>query len=329
MAERRRIVVTGIGALIGQGIAQGLRDGGRAWVLGLDRRMSLYGQDLCDKTVLKPRVDETSPDYLTFWADLVRRHRIEMIIPGISPDMVFLDAHRAFFADLGVRLALNTPSLIALSENKIAFETDYAALGLPVIPSVHRGTSWQEACAALGPAPLLLKPAVGEGSVGIVRLHDAVDFDYWTAKTKGDFLIQKIVGSDDEEFTVGTFGLGDGSYLGPLIFRRWLTRAGNTGSAETVQNPAIAAATDTIMRHYKPLGPTNLQFRLQGDTAYLLEINPRFSSSCSMRVGFGFNEAEMCVDFYLNAQRPAQPTLREGIAQRHQADRIRYARPDL
>ena len=100
MADRRRIVVTGIGALIGQGIAQGLRDGGRAWVLGLDRRMSLYGQDLCDKTVLKPRVDETSPDYLTFWADLVRRHRIEMIIPGISQDMVFLDAHRAFFADL-------------------------------------------------------------------------------------------------------------------------------------------------------------------------------------------------------------------------------------
>lgn len=329
MAERRRIIVTGIGALIGQGIAQGLRDGGRTWVMGLDRRMSLFGQELCDETILKPRVDERSPDYLTFWADLVRDHRIEMIIPGISPDMMFLDAHREFFAQLGVRLALNTQALIALSEDKIAFEADYAALGLPVIPSVHRGSTWDDALAVLGPPPLLLKPAVGEGSVGIVRLHDAVDFAYWSAKAKGDFLIQKIVGSDDEEFTVGTFGLGDGGYLGPLIFRRWLTRAGNTGSAETALNPAIAAATDKIMRHYKPLGPTNLQFRLQGDAAYLLEINPRFSSSCSMRVGFGFNEAEMCVDFYLNDQRPAQPTLREGVVQRHQADRIRYARPDL
>lgn len=328
MTDRRRILVTGIGALIGQGIAQGLRAGGRSWVLGLDRRMSLYGQELCDETVLKPADDESSDAYLSFWGDLVRRNRIEMIIPGISIDMAFLDAHRDFFADLGVRLALNTSPLIALSENKMAFEADYSKLDLPVIPSVHGGT-WDEACARLGSPPLLLKPAIGEGSAGIVRLQDETDFDYWTRKAAGPFLIQKIVGSENEEFTVGTFGFGDGTYLGPLIFRRWLTRAGNTGAAETVDIPAIARVTQTIMRHYKPLGPTNLQFRLGGEDPYLLEINPRFSSSCSMRVAFGFNEAEMCIDFYLKNQRPPQPDLRQGLAQRHQADRIRYAGPDL
>ena len=181
----------------------------------------------------------------------------------------------------------------------------------------------------LGPPPLLLKPSVGEGSVGIVRLHDKIDFEYWTQKTKGEFLVQRVIGTDEDEYTVGTFGFGDGSYVGPLIFRRKLTRAGNTGEAETVSHPVIADITAKIMQHYKPVGPTNLQFRIERAEAYLLEINPRFSSSCSMRTGFGFNEAEMCIDLYLNNERPSQPRLRRGLAQRHNADRIRYAGTDL
>lgn len=321
VSGRHRILVTGIGALIGQGVVQGLRSGGRSWTLGVDRRRSLYAQLLCDETVLKPAVNETSDEYLAFWTDVVRKHRIEMIIPGISIDMAFLDAHRGFFEGLGVRLALNTSHLISLTEDKIAFEADYAGLGLPVIPSVHDG-SWDEAIEALGPGPLLLKPAVGEGSVGIARLQDQTDFDYWTRKTPGPYLVQRIVGTDDEEYTVGAFGLGDGGYLGPLIMRRLLTRAGNTGMAETVDHPLIAEATDTILRHYKPLGPTNLQFRVDGDKAYLLEINPRFSSSCSIRTAFGFNEPEMCIDFYIKNQCPPQPRVRQGLAQRHQADSI-------
>lgn len=328
MTRPHRVLVTGVGALIGQGIADGLRRGGRSWVLGLDRRGSLYGDELCDQTILKPSLDESSAEYLAFWVDLVKTHEIELIIPGISIDMAFLDTHRETFTKLGVTPALNTPDLIALTENKIAFARDYAVLGLPIIPSVLDG-GWENAVDALGDPPFLMKPSVGEGSAGIVRLHDRVDFDYWTAKAKGPYLIQRIVGRDDAEFTVGTFGFGDGSYLGPLIFRRTLTRAGNTGEAETVTQKAVADATETIMRHYKPLGPTNLQFRVEGDAAYLLEINPRFSSSCSMRTGFGFNEAEMCIDFYLRGKCPPQPKLRTGLAQRHSADRIRYAGPDL
>lgn len=328
MSRQYRVLVTGIGALIGQGIAEGLRQGGRSWVLGLDRRVSLFGNELCDEMILKPHIDEASADYLEFWKNTVLTHRIDLIMPGISVDMAFLNANRKFFEDLGITLALNAPNLIVLTEDKSAFETDYAKLGLPVIPSVRFGT-WQDACAALGPPPLLLKPSVGEGSVGIVRMHDKIDFDYWTQKTSGDFLIQKIIATDEDEFTVGTFGFGDGTYNGPLIFRRKLTRAGNTGEAETVLHPVISQNTDRIMQHYKPIGPTNLQFRVDHDAAYLLEINPRFSSSCSMRTGFGFNEADMCIDFYLNNTRPAQPELRQGFAQRHNADRIKYAGTDL
>lgn len=329
MTERLyRVLVTGVGALIGQGIATSLSVGGRSWVLGLDRRITLFAQEICNVTVEKPTLDETSEDYRMFWAQLIKAHQIDLIIPGISIDMAFLDANRDFFEDLGVRLALNNSGLIALTTDKAEFAKAYETLDLPQIPTVFGG-SWAAALSRLGPAPLLLKPSVGEGSVGIVLLHNEEDFTYWTERSRGAFLVQRIIGTRNEEYTVGTFGFGDGTCLGPLIFRRILTRAGNTGEAEVVEHAAIASATKAIVRHYRPIGPTNLQFRVEGDDAYLLEINPRFSSSCSMRTGFGFNEAEMCLDFYLEHKRPSQPKLRRGVAQRHTVDRISYARPNF
>ena len=278
MSARATVVVTGVGALIGQGIAAGLKQGGRAGIIGLDRRRSLLAETLCDETVQKPDCDEEDARYLAFWDALIAETGARLILPGISVDMVFLMQHAPFFWDRGVVLGLNDFDLIRLSEDKRAFAADYTDLGLPQIPTLTRPGGWEELANVLGPPPYLMKPAVGEGSQGIHMLQDEADFTYWSAKAKGAQLYQKITGTDDEEYTVGVFGLGDGTSLGPLIFRRTLTRSGHTGSAEIVDHPAIAEATARIVARYRPIGPTNLQFRVEGGLPYLLEINPRFSS---------------------------------------------------
>lgn len=327
MSARPAVVVTGVGALIGQGIAAGLGQDGRAEIIGLDRRRSLVAETLCDETVQKPGCDEEDAEYLAFWDALIIEAGVRLIIPGISVDMVFLMSHAPFFWDRGVVLALNDMDLIRLSEDKRAFARDYTALGLPQIPTLCDPGSWSALAGPLGPPPYLMKPAVGEGSQGLHILRDEADFAYWSQKTGGAQLYQTIIGTDDEEYTVGVFGLGDGTSLGPLIFRRTLTRSGHTGTAEVVDHPAIAEATARIVAHYRPIGPTNLQFRVAQGKPYLLEINPRFSSSASLRTGFGFNEAAMCLDFYLMGKMPGLPTLRRGHAQRHIADMFDHAGP--
>jgi carbamoyl-phosphate synthase large subunit len=135
-------------------------------------------------------------------------------------------------------------------------------------------------------------------------------------------MLQKIIGSDSEEFTIGIYGFGDGDYAGPICMRRRLTRSGHTGEAEVLDHPRLSAITDRIAKWLEPIGPTNLQFRMEGDTAYLLEINPRFSSSCSLRAAFGFNEAEMCIDDLIEHRRPPQPVIRRGYAHRYNEDFI-------
>lgn len=320
------VAVTGVGAIIGQGIVRSLRASGRnVRIVGIDRNPHSPGTHLCDAFEPKPAADEGSAEYAEFWRNVVGRHRIQLVMPGLDVDMEYLDANRAAFLAAGCELALNTPELISQTRDKWQFGGLLRSAGLPSIPSARPDT-WDEALEALGPAPLLLKPLRGNGSRGIVRLHDAFDFGYWSRRAQGPWMLQRIVGSDDQEFTVGVFGVGRGRHLGPLIMRRRLSSAGNTLQAEVVlRHAALERAVEQACDHFKPLGPTNLQFRVEADIPYLLEINPRFSSSNSLRTAFGFNEASMAVEFYLHGRIPAPPGIRPGIGWRYAEDFVLHA----
>lgn len=320
------VAVTGVGAIIGQGIVRSLRASARAIrIIGIDRNERSPGTYFADAFEKKPDVPESSDAYLEYWAGIVRKHDIHLVLPGLEVDMLFLDSQRRYFESLGVVLALNTPSLIAQTGNKWAFGESLTHIGYPTIPSL-RPDSWKEAIDVLGDPPLLLKPLQGNGSRGIVRLEDETDFSYWRAKLAYPWMLQRIIGSADEEYTVGVFGLGSGSFVGPITFRRRLSAAGNTLEAEVVrQHPVIEVAVDRLCAHFQPSGPTNLQFRIEGSTAYLLEINPRFSSSNSLRTAFGFNEADMAIDYYLYNRTPDTPVISDGVAWRYSEDFVVHA----
>lgn len=325
MSKSLNVLVTGMGALIGQGVALGLRNDKRTSIIGLDRSYSAYGSSLCEEFVCKPKVDDRSPEYLEFWLELLQQKRIDLILPAISIDLDFVDAHRMTFEAAGVRLGINSAALISVACDKMNFYKALESLDVPRIPSAQP-KSWSDALEMMGPAPLLLKPRRGEGSQGHALLIDEADFLYWTQKANNEnWMLQPIIGTDHEEYTVGCFGLDNGEFLDEMIImRRRLTRSGNTGLAEVVDHPLILETSRKLMRYFKPVGPTNLQFRVAAGKAYLLEINPRFSSSCSLRTSFGFNEAEMCVDYFLRGKRPAEPQIKFGAAQRYSADFIVY-----
>lgn len=320
------IAVTGVGAIIGQGIVRSLRSSSRSLrIVGVDRNERSPGTSMVDVFEKKLRVPEDDPAYLDNWEKIICRHGVALVLPGLEVDMVFLDRHRARFESLGAVLALNTPELIGLTRNKWLFGQALALTGGPQIPSA-RPESWGEALNALGSPPLLFKPLQGNGSRGIVRLDNERDFEYWRQKMPHEWMLQRIVGSDDQEYTVGVFGFGDGRYLGPIVFRRRLSGAGNTQEAEVVQGyEVIESAVKRLCLHFRPKGPTNLQFRVENGIAFLLEINPRFSSSNSLRTAFGFNEAEMSVTFYHDGILPDMPVIRAGIAWRYYEDYVSYA----
>ena len=313
------VLVTGVGAIIGQGIVDGLRRSGRSVrVVGLDRNPDCLGPKLCDDFVPKPSVAEQKPAYLEFWNQILTEYQVDLVLPGIEEDVFFLDANRAALSAHAV-LGINRPDVIAYSRDKWRL---YEIAGEALIPTTL-SEDWTECESALGPMPWLMKPRQGSGSRGIVQLEDRTAFDYWTTQPGGDRMIQRIVGTSEQEYTVGVFGLGEGQALDEmLIFRRRLSPEGNTHYVERVNDEAICAEVRRLVATLQPVGPTNFQFRKEGDAVFLLEVNPRFSSSASLRTAFGFNEARMALEFFVDGQSPVVPSLRYGRGWRQAGDHV-------
>jgi carbamoyl-phosphate synthase large subunit len=316
-APAYRVVVTGVGAIIGQGIIKALRRAPYAVrIVGVDRNPDAVGAHLCDRFYCKPQCAETEGGYRDFWLSMAGEEGVDLILPGIEIDVFYLDMQRRWFEAQRVRLCLNGAPLIGLARDKWALGQELQKLGMFHIPGVIDG-DWESCVRTLGPPPLLMKPRRGSGSRGIMRLYDADDFAYWRRKAGDNFMVQRIVGSDDEEYTVGSFGFGDGTAVAPIVFRRRLSAAGNTQSAEVVQDRSIEDAVARLNSVFHPLGPTNYQFRREGETLFLLEVNPRFSSTTSLRAAFGYNEPCMAIEFYLEGRKPARPVIQSGRAFRY------------
>ena len=128
----------------------------------------------------------------------------------------------------------------------------------------------------------------------------------------------------NSEYTVSVFGDGKGSFFDSIILKRALSGEGATSKATVVKNPIIENYVTELVKVLQPVGPTNIQLRVENEVPYLLEINPRISSACSLRTSFGYSEPEMCIDYFVN-HKTIQPAPKKlGSAVRFISDYIKY-----
>jgi carbamoyl-phosphate synthase large subunit len=314
-----RILVTGVGAIIGYGVLRSLKDGGHH-LIGLDIYADAYGRRLSSEFVQAVRTDD--PSYPAFLEDVLRRLRPDLVLPCIEQDVERFNALRGLFAGLGVACALNDADLIRLAADKWALHEAELANGLAPIPSLL-SSDFQTLEGALG-LPFLLKPRRGYAGKGIVAIGSRAEFLPYAADVGARYMAQRCVGSDDEEYTAGVFGDGRGGFTAQIQMRRILSAEGATAKAWVVNEQGLTERLRAYCAAFRPVGPTNLQFRKAGDEWKLLEINPRISSSASIRAAFGYNEAQMSLDYYLGGRLPPQPRLRGGGAVRYIEDAVTF-----
>jgi carbamoyl-phosphate synthase large subunit len=109
-----------------------------------------------------------------------------------------------------------------------------------------------------------------------------------------------------------------------MALRRRLSREGFTEKAEVVDAAEFSEAVRDLCQAFSPVGPTNFQFRRTDHGLKLLEINPRISSSTSIRAAFGYNESLMAVDMAIENRMPVQPEIKRGRAVRYTEDHVFY-----
>lgn len=317
------VMVTAVGSLIGQGIVRSLRSSGESiHVVGIDRAFNHYGAGIVDVFRAKPCREE-DPGYLEWLRHLIESEQVDLVLPGIEEDLFFFHDQVEVMRGWPTRLVLNSTEAIEAGRDKWRMHQNLLAGGVEAIPTVL-APDLVDCASQLGDGPYLVKARRGSGSRG----QAIIDSEEEWAKKKADyddgFIVQRVVGKDHEEYTVGLFGLGDGDETEIFVLKRRLWNGG-TWQAEVV--PADRRLTEicaSLNRILKPLGPTNYQFRRTGDAWYLLEVNPRFSASTAIRAGFGFNEANMCLNYFLKGTNPQSGPLRGGICQRYVAEHFIY-----
>ncbi|WP_147348069.1 ATP-grasp domain-containing protein [Clostridium sp. AM58-1XD] len=172
-------------------------------------------------------------------------------------------------------------------------------------------------------SPFLLKPRKSYASKGIEKISNKMEFEFFKKRQGKQFMAQKIVGDVEHEYTAATFGFGDGTCIKPIILKRKLSQEGATAKARVVDILQIEQNIYRMVELLKPIGPTNFQFRCDNDEYLLLETNPRISSSTSLRTAFGYNESEMCIEYFIEHKRPAEAIIRKGSAVRYIADYVK------
>lgn len=292
--DKINVLVTGVGAIIGYGIINSLKQQYKypTRIVGMDIYEDAYGQFLCDKFYVAERAD--SRKYQDFINDLIAKEQIDLIIPGIEQDM-----YRLFELKdaINTKIVMNNELLIRLSKDKLETYNFFHTNKLNVIPTLFQA-SYEECVENLG-SPFLLKPRTSYASKGIHKIHNSEEFDFYN-KDKEANIFQRIIGSDSEEYTIAVFGKADGTYADHIILKRKLAQTGATDKATLVpQDDKIMNYVDEICKLTKPNGPTNIQLRKEGNKVYLLEINPRISSACSIRTGMGYNDPLKCIEYYL------------------------------
>ena len=311
--KRYSVLVSGVGALIGYGIIKSLRQSRyNVSIVGMDIYDDAVGAEWCDTFIRA--VPAKDGRYIAFVKDVFSKHSIDLMFFGTEQEIQRLSAAKDELGEIYDRLAINNSEIIELAKDKYkmySFQKDHNLQG---IPSVIDGT-FEEVSGMFG-TPFLIKPTRSYASKGIVVIDCKEDFDFWKKKTADHFMAQPIIGDEEHEYTASVFGYGDGTCSQLIVFWRKLSGEGATSKARSVNIPEIDMEINKYVHLLKPVGPTNFQFRRHDGQYLLLEINPRISSSTSIRAALGYNEAEMSIAFYVENKRII-PDIKNGQATRY------------
>ena len=315
--KKHTILVSGASGIVGYGILRCLRERGDCFLIGTTIFPESPANCFSDIVEIVPKTNE--PEYIDYLIDLIKKYSIDMIIPGIEADMSEWNEHRSKLEATGTLVLMNNPELVNLCLDKWKFfkileKNNYK--GRIHSSLVHDFNHFS--------IPFILKPRCGFGARGLVKIETKEQYQSYIDEIGSNLMMQELVGTDDEEYTVSAFFDKESNLKAIMGLKRKLAKAGYTEIAEVTNTKPFLEDITFLKDIFKPVGPTNFQFRKHYGKLKLLEINPRISSSTSIRCKFGYNESKMSVDFFLENKDIFQPEIKTGKAMRYTEDFIFY-----
>jgi carbamoyl-phosphate synthase large subunit len=256
--------------------------------------------------------------------EIIKKYNIDLIIPSWDFDVYKWSDNIEILNKTGTTVLLNNRELIDLCQDKWSFFMKLSESNCPHLIPSSISQDYEFLIEEFGKS-LMLKPRTGTGSKDIVTIKNKDDFLLYKNDIGKKLMVQPVVGNEIDEYTTAAFCDGKGGFSCHISLQRKLTKLGGfTDRAWVVELEGMEKVLKNLCEIFKPIGPTNFQFRKDKGQFYLLEINPRISSATSIRTAFGYNECEYAMNYYLEGTIPIQPKIRKGRAVRYMEDFIEY-----
>lgn len=314
--KENTILVTGASGIVGYGILKSLKN----------ENCKLIGTTIYDNSPANCFADivEKAPltkneHYIDWILDMIKKYSVDMIIPSIEADMAKWNRNRKILEESGAVVLLNNKSLINLCLDKWFFYQKLKECNSEYCIQTSIDSTYGQF-----ELPFIIKPRCGYGSKGLVKVDSKEKYNQFKNEIGKSLVMQELVGTDEEEYTVSAFFDKHSILKSYIAMKRKLSKMGYTEIAEIVSIEEMGEILTNLAQTFKPIGPTNFQFRKHNDCWKLLEINPRISSSTSIRTAFGYNESKMSIEYFLYGREIKQPNIRKGKAIRYTEDYIIY-----
>lgn len=315
----KNILVTGAGALLGQGILRMLQLCSfpkKIFTADPDSRST--GHWLGDYALFIPKaIDE---NYVDSIRDIVTKHKIDAVLVGTDTELVKLSkVHDEFLEKYNCKIIVSSPEVIEISNDK--FKTaEYLKnnnFPYPVSKMANSMEGLLKLEEELG-LPLFAKPIDGARSLGLIKVNTHEDLIN-IYKEDSNLVVQQYLPDNEGEFTSGCIVL-NGKCKVVVTLKRDL-RDGNTYRTYRDENTSkYDALIAQIAEKLNADGPINFQFRILHGKPVIFEINGRFSGTTPLRHFYGVNEVEVILDYYLFQKETATPELKNGIVMRAWSD---------
>jgi len=299
-----KILVTGAGEILGQAAIKSVKASNlKVEIVAVNASPEGAGLYWADQHYLVPLAKE--PNYMDSMYEIIEIERPDIIIIGTAHEYsVFSDARDEIEREYDTKVLVSSRKVIDLAADKWLTHKFLIDNKLEYPKSCLPGDE-QELIDKVG-FPLIVKPRVGSGSVGVKKVNSVNELNEALKKVENP-IIQECVGTEDEEYTAGVV-VFNGEAKSSISMKREL-RNGNTSIARAEPYSEINRYLEKIAEKLGAHGPVNLQYRLVGQKVKLFEINARLSGTTHFRTLSNVNEVEMCINYLVEQKDILQPEI--------------------
>lgn len=263
---------------------------GRGKIIGANCWPDTPGMHAVDVPLLVPKA--TAAQYMTTMLDICKTYAVKLLFSLHDFEASVLSESRDLFSAIGTQLMMPSHEHLNVCLDKHALALYMVEHGLvaPHTVAAKAGLSGDRLGAGLT-YPVVVKPRFATGSIGLSIARSDQELALCLARCQraiegsqfrdghlyeaGDpIVVQERI--NGPEYGLNILNDLNGRFMACFVIRKLGMRAGETDAAETVRCPMLEGVGQSIGRMLKHPGLVDVDVIVEGQKAYVIDLNPRF-----------------------------------------------------